>query len=209
MADLPLTFADPDLTARLTASLDVEGKIPRALEALGPIGGRDVLLVDGEGGLRAGQLAGLGARVTVVSGTAPEALAAVPNASVDAIVACWTTFRADDADWLAVADRVLRPEGRLLVVHDYGRDDVSRLLGDRPEYGDWSRRDGWFQRNGFRIRVIHGFWTFDTLEDAQVFLGAAFGPTGEAVAGALRRPRLSYNLAIYHRSRGAAGASAA
>ena len=108
MSDLPMTFADPGLTARLAASLDVEGKIPRALEALGPVGGRDVLLVDGEGGLRAGQLAGLGARVAIVSGADPAALVAVPEASADAVVACWTAFRADDGGWLAAADRALR-----------------------------------------------------------------------------------------------------
>ncbi len=209
MSDLPMTFADPGLTARLAASLDVEGKIPRALEALGPVGGRDVLLVDGEGGLRAGQLEELGARVGIVSGADPAALVAVPEASADAVVACWTAFRADDGGWLAAADRALRPDGRLLVLHDYGRDDVSRLMGDRPEYGAWSRRDGWFQQHGFRIRVIHGFWTFDTLEEAGAFLTAAFGPVGETVAGTLRRPRLSHNLAIYHRTRGETGSPAA
>ena len=57
--------------------------------------------------------------------------------------ACWTPVpwrrpRAETAE----AARVLRPGGRLLVVLDYGRDDVSRLRGDLPEYGALSRRDG-------------------------------------------------------------------
>ena len=61
---------------------------------------------------------------------------------------------------------LLRDGGRLLVVHDYGRDDVSRLRpADLPEYTSWSRRDGWFLRNGFRVRVIHAWWTFESLED--------------------------------------------
>jgi hypothetical protein len=107
-----------------------------------------------------------------------------------------------DAAELAAADRVLRPGGRLLVVHDYGRDDVSQLRGDLPEYADWSRRDGPFLANGFRVRVIHCFWTFDSIEAARAFLGDAFGAGGVALGGHLRRARLSYNVAVYHRTRG-------
>jgi hypothetical protein len=89
-------------------------------------------------------------------------------------------------------------------VHDYGRDDVSRLRGDLPEYGAWSRRDGVFLTNGFRIRVIHCFWTFESIENARTFLGDAFGEAGYRVGETLTRPRLSYNVAIYHRTRGGA-----
>ena len=46
VADLPLTLPDPYADALLGA-LDVEGKIPRALEALGPLAGRDVAVVGG------------------------------------------------------------------------------------------------------------------------------------------------------------------
>ena len=35
------------------------------------------------------------------------------------------------------------------------------------------------------------------------FLGDAFGRMGAELADSLRRPRLSYNVAIYHRARGA------
>jgi hypothetical protein len=87
------------------------------------------------------------------------------------------------------------------VVHDYGRDDVSRLLGDRPEYGAWSRRDGPFLMAGFRLRVVHCFWTFETLDDTRDFLASAFASAGEEVGAGLRRPRLSYNVAVYHRTR--------
>ncbi len=202
MADLPFTPADPRLAARLFACLDVEGKIPRALEALGPLGGRDVLLVDGDGGRRADQLSGLGARVRAVSGAPGSGRLDADDGSADVVIGLWSAFRGPRPDEVAEADRVLRPDGRLLVVHDYGRDDVSRLRGDLPEYDSWGRRSGWFLTNGFRIRVIHCFWTFDTIEDAREFLGSTFGETGAAVGASLRRPRLSYNVAVYHRSRG-------
>ncbi|MGZ9159904.1 MAG: hypothetical protein ACXW4T_01955, partial [Candidatus Limnocylindrales bacterium] len=65
MADLPIDL-DVGLSEQLARVLDVEGKIPRALEALGPVVGRDVILVDGPDGIRARQLTDLGARVTLV-----------------------------------------------------------------------------------------------------------------------------------------------
>ena len=128
----------------------------------------------------------------------PAALG-LPAASADVIVACWSAYRAPCPDEVAEADRVLLPGGRLLVVHDYGRDDVSRLRGDLPEYGTWGRRDGWYLKNGFRMRVIHCFWTFESMDDTQAFLVDAFGATGAALGATLKRPRLSYNVAVYHR----------
>ena len=159
MADLPIDLGD-GLAERLARILDVEAKIPRAIEALGPVGGRDVLLLDGAEGIRARQLAELGARVTFattngsgahrrarrVGGRRGRPLERVP----------WRSGQA------AEAARVLRPGGRLLVVLDYGRDDVSRLRGDLPEYGLLSRRDGPFLRGGFKVRVVHCFWTFES-----------------------------------------------
>jgi len=96
---------------------------------------------------------------------------------------------------------VLRPGGRHLAVHEYGRDDVSRLHGDRPEYGAWSQRTGPFLSGGFKVRVVHCFWDFDSMDETARFLAAAFGAAGAAVAATLKRPRLSWNVAVYHRSR--------
>jgi SAM-dependent methyltransferase len=220
VADLPVDLAE-EVAARLLRSFDIEGKIQTALAALGPLGDRDVVLVDGARGVRARQLAALGARLTVLErpGRLAElesALAGVvgvrvsagsaaslglPDDSADAIVAYWTAYRAPSPAEVVEADRVLRSGGRLLVVHDYGRDDVSRIRGDLPEYSVWSRRDGWYLKNGFRMRVIHAFWTFDSLADARSLLIDAFGEAGVTVAETLRRPRLSYNVAIYHRTR--------
>ncbi len=201
MSDLPFIPADPGLRERLAACLDVEGKIPRTLDALGPVAGRDVVLVDDPGG-RSAQLQALGARVRSVPRPTGEAALDAADGSADVVLGCWTVFRAPSPDEIAEADRVLRPEGRLLVVQDYGRDDVSRLRGDLPEYGSWSRRDGPYLTNGFRVRVVHCFWTFDSVEEASGFLADAFGEAGREFASTLKRPRLSYNVAVYHRARG-------
>ena len=201
MADLPIDLGD-GLAERLTRILDVEAKIPRTLEALGPVGGRDVLLLDGADGIRARQLTELGARVAFAKADGPAGFDA-PDASADVLVSFWRSFRDRFTADVASATRVVRPGGRLLVVLDYGRDDVSRLRGDLPEYGLWSRRDGQFLRGGFKVRVVHAFWTFESLEDAAEFLEGAFGAVGRSVAAGMKRPRLSYNVAVYHRTLGA------
>lgn len=202
MADLPFQLPEP-LAERLRTAADVEGKIVRALDALGPLAGRDVGLLDVPAGPLRDRIAASTVTVRDVPLTDPLRLD-LPGASLDALVSLWSGFRGvRDADLLEV-DRVLRPGGRLLVVHDYGRDEVS-ALGDAaaPEYRDWSRREGPFLRGGgFRIRVLHCFWTFDSVDDAQAFLAAAFGAPGEAAGAPLKRPRLSWNVAVYHRWRG-------
>jgi hypothetical protein len=199
VADLPFDLANPSLAGRLLRSLDVEGKVPRAIEALGPVGGREVILLGG-GPARAKELEDLGARVTRVDSSAGPI--EQPDASADTAVSYWSGFRTSSSGELNEADRVLRHAGRLLVVHDYGRDDVSRLRGDLPEYGSWSRRDGWFLTNGFRIRVVHCFWTFESMDALAGFVDEAFGAVGSAIVDTLKRPRLKYNVAVYHRTKG-------
>jgi len=199
MTDLPVDLAPP-LAKRLEAAMDRAGKIGRGLEALGPIGGRDIVLVDSIDGPVRRSLVQLGARVVDAPLTAPQRFPQ-ETASADVVVGLWSAFRGPDPVELAEVDRVLRPEGKLLVVHDYGRDDVSHLLGSRPEYGSWSRRGGPFLAGGFRVRVLHCWWDFDSTEETTGFLGDAFGAAGTEVAATLKRPRLSWNVAIYHRTR--------
>jgi SAM-dependent methyltransferase len=200
VADLPIALST-ELAAALLAAIDRERKIDRALETLGLVADRDVLVVGGGPG-EIVRLASCGARVSEVPADATRW--AADDESADLVVSAWSAFRGVTADALGEVDRVLRPDGRLIAIHDYGRDDVSRLRGDQPEYGRWSRRDGPFIRNGFRIRVLHCFWTFDTLAETASFLGQAFGDAGTRLAAGLKRPRLSYNVAVYHRTRGGA-----
>ena len=126
------------------------------------------------------------------------------------MVGLWAAFRGFEAVELAAArsrPATGRPAARRL---DYGRDDVSRLRGDLSEYGLLSRRDGPFLRGGFRVRVVHCFWTFETMEETTTFLDEAFGAVGLDVAAGLKRPRLSYNVAAVRTGPiGAPGMSAA
>jgi hypothetical protein len=97
MADLPLHLAAP-LDDALSRALDVEGKITRALEALGPIAGCDVVLVGG-GPRETRRLADAGARLTsveTVSGADGKARTtgwSVADGTADAVVAVWSGFR--------------------------------------------------------------------------------------------------------------------
>ncbi len=201
MADLPIDLGD-GLAEQLARFLDVEAKIPRTVDALGPVGGKDVLLLDGADGIRTRQLTELGARVTFAAADGSARIVA-PDRSADVLVSLWGPFGKDLDPPMGEAARVLRPGGRLLVLHDYGRDDVSRLRGDLPEYGLLSRRDGPFLRGGFKVRVVHCFWTFGSMEEATSFLAAAFGAVGSTVAAGMKRPRLTYNVAVYHQTLGA------
>jgi hypothetical protein len=140
----------------------------------------------------------LGARVTLADSVTSGFAAA--ESSADVVVGMWSSFRGKVDTEVAAARRALRPDGRLLVVHDYGRDDVSHLFGNRPDYGAWSRRGGPFLSNGFKLRVVHCFWTFESMADCSDFLVTAFADAGSALAAGLKRPRLSYNVAIYHRA---------
>jgi hypothetical protein len=200
VSDLPLTLP-ADAASTLLGALDRERKIDRALATLGPIADRDVAVIDG-GAAELERLRAAGARVAELAVDGADRWPRA-DASADTIVSAWSAFRGVSPRELAEADRVLRPDGRLLVIHDYGRDDVSRLRGDLPDYGLWSRRDGPFMSNGFRIRVLHCFWTFDSVAEAARFLREAFGEAGSAVSRELRRPRLTYNVAVYHRTGGA------
>lgn len=201
VADLPFDLPAP-LAARLRAAADTEGKIVRVLDVLGSLRDRDVALLDVPAGPVRSQLLATGLRPHDVGASQPLRLD-LPDASMDAVVSMWSGFDGVRPSDLAEADRVLRPDGRLLVVQSYGRDDVSALADEGgPRYREWSHRDGPFLRDGlFRIRVVHCFWTFASVEDAQSFLGDAFGLRGQALGAAMRRPRLSWNVAVYHRWR--------
>ena len=199
MSALPMSLP-AELEPTFVGALDPAGKIVAALAALGPLSDRDVVVVDARDGPIVDGLTAAGARLSAVNLESPFRLA-LDAGSADVVLGLWSAFRGVDRAEVAEVDRVLRPGGRHLAVHDYGRDDVSRLYDERPEYGAWSRRTGPFLTGGFRVRVVHCFWEFASQDAATSFLSAAFGERGTALAGTLRRPRLSYNVAVYHRTR--------
>lgn len=193
-------------------AVDPEARLPAAIEALGPVMGRDVAVVDALDGPGPRRLLASGAWVR----TAPyDALDLLPDASADVMVAWRTGFSPVADSWgadLSHAARVLRAEGRLLVVKDYGRDEVTRLLGDDERARQliaFSHPKGPFLQAGFRVRVLHCWWRWETLEAAERALWGAFGDEGRAVARGMRRPRLAHKVAIYHADASLLGGMAA
>ena len=208
MPDLSAALPTSELEEAFLRVVDVEGKVLAALEDLGPVAGRDVVVLDSGRGFRQRQLVEIGARVTAVPLWQPAdepgalaLLAELPAAEADTVVALWSELAVPGSAFIAQASRLLRPAGRLLLVHDYGRDDVWGLMPDRrAREVEWSRRRGPFLGAGFRVRVIHCWWTFESIEQAHRLLAAGFAELGQELADGMRRPRLEYQVAIYHRS---------
>ena len=209
MPDLSMEMPCAALDEAFAGVVDREGKIPAALQELGPVIGQEVVVLDCGAGERVRQLAEFGARVTAVEMPASEEvlvelirrLSELPEGGAAAVVVFWSDLATPGSPFIADALRLLRPGGRLLIVHDYGRDDVWRLRPDMlAERVAWSQRNGPFLGAGFRIRVIHCWWTFDSLDSARELLGEAFGEAGVELADRMKRPRLEYNVAVYHRS---------
>jgi len=202
VADPTIRLQDPDLRSRFLRAIDAEARIPAALQALGPVSDRDVGLLDDPDGVLSGQLLSLGAWLRRVPDG--SSMAALPDGRADVIVSAWTGFRPGSPDWdeqLAQSRRVLRPDGRLLVIHDYGRDEVTGLFEDPARAAErvaWSKPSGPFLGHGFRVRVLHCWWQWDTQEEATELLTRSFGEAGAALAAGMRRPRLAWKVAVYH-----------
>src|SRR5262245_26992552 len=175
----------------------------KALDALGPVAGRSVMLVGRCGGLER-DLVSVGANVRLID---HDALASEGKREIEVLISAFSGFEGEaGASDLAAAERVTTPGGRLLVLHDYGRDDAWKLLHSPEARADrvaWSRADGWFMGNGFKLRVIHCWWAWESIDSARSELEAVFGTDGMAMADGMRRPRLEHKVAIYHRTMGA------
>ena len=167
---------------------------------------RDVVLVDGAGGLRARQLTDLGARVVTVDARVADAFEA-RTASADVVVACGPPSAAHRPTRSPRPSDCSGRAGACSSSMTTGATTSPGCTAIRPEYGPWSRRDGPFLSNGFKDpgRPL----LLDVRRPSRrraTFLDEAFGDVGRRrSARTLQRPRLSYNVAVYHRTFGELG----
>ncbi|MGZ6315135.1 MAG: hypothetical protein ACXWNI_05865 [Candidatus Limnocylindrales bacterium] len=131
MPDLSVAVHTPELEDAFLGVVDVEGKLIAALEDLGPVSGRHVVLLDAGRGFLERQLTAIGARVDAVAfpdpGDEAAALARIaelPTGEADSVVVPWSELAVPGSRFISEAERLLGPRGRLLLIHDYGRDDV-------------------------------------------------------------------------------------
>ena len=218
------TDSDPVLHARLGAAIDPDRKVLDAMERIVPL--RGLRIADVGTGIghypmllarRTGRTYGVESdpalraeaqrraadshqpNIRIVDGT-PHALP-LRDGAVDVVLT--SLIDPDDASLPAVAEalRVLRPGGRLIVIAHYGRDDVSSLL--EPEvvaHGVEAtrRRTGWWQRNGFKIKVVHSRLDLGDSRTAHDLLPRLYGDRGRAYLMGPHASSLSLNLGLYH-----------
>lgn len=216
---------DPALHARLEAAIDPDGKILGAIERIIPISGKRIADV-GTGighypmllARRTGRTYGVESDPELLAEARRRAAAShQPNirivegeatslplrdGAVDIVLT--SLIDPDDASFPAVAEalRVLRPDGRLIVIGYYGRDDVAALL--EPEVVERAReatqrRTGWWLRNGFKIKVVHAKLDLGDPATAHELLPRLYGDRGRAYLMGPQRPMLRLNLGLYHR----------
>jgi threonine dehydrogenase-like Zn-dependent dehydrogenase len=117
------------------------------------------------------------------------------------------TIEPNDASQPAIAEalRVLRPDGRLVVLGYYGRDDLASLL--EPEVVAHAleatqRRTGWWLRNGFKIKVVHSRLDVSDEATALELLPRLYGDRGRAFLMGPHPSSLELKIGLYHRVAG-------
>jgi SAM-dependent methyltransferase len=223
----PWTDTDPLLLERLGEVIDPERRVLEALERIVPLSGKRIADV-GTGighypmllARRTGRTYGIEAQPALLKAARSRADAShQPNirmvkgsgehlplrdAAVDVVLS--GEIEPDDRSLPSIEEalRVLRPNGRLVVIGYYGRDDLVELL--EPEVVDKARhatqrRTGWWLRHGFKIKVVHSRLDLQDEATALELLPRLYGDRGRAFLDAPHPLSLRLRLGLYHLAR--------
>ncbi|HEX2767556.1 MAG TPA: class I SAM-dependent methyltransferase [Candidatus Limnocylindria bacterium] len=218
---------DSELHERLGRAIDPERRVLAALERITPLSGKRIADV-GTGighypmllARRTGRTYGIEAdpellaearrraaeshqpNIRIVEGS-PTALP-LRDATVDIVLT--SAIEPDDTSQPVIEEalRVVRPGGRLIAMGYYGRDDVSVLL--EPEVAEHARaathhRDGWWLRNGFKIKVVHARLDLGDAATTHELLPRLYGDRGRAFLMGPHPSSLRLNLGLFHREK--------
>lgn len=223
----PWTDPDPQLLERLGEMIDPDRRVLAALDRIVPLSGKRIADV-GTGighypillARRTGRTYGIESRPELLEVARRRAGEAhQPNirivegggerlplrdGAVDVVLS--GEIDPDDSCLPAIAEsmRVLRRNGRLVVIGYYGRDDLGGLLD--PEavaraHDATQRRSGWWLQHGFKIKVVHS--RIDLHDDATAaeLLPRLYGERGRAFLATPHPLSLRLRLGLYHLAR--------
>jgi SAM-dependent methyltransferase len=132
----------------------------------------------------------------------PNSVEAIPldDASVDIAYATWSCFFGPGSELgLSEVERVLRPAGTLLVVQNYGRDELAQAwTPDEAECETWV---SWFEEQGFACDIVDTVWQFSNPEQAVSVLEFLWGERARTYALQSHKAEYQYKVAIYHRQK--------
>jgi SAM-dependent methyltransferase len=220
----PLPLTGPDQMALfdlLAQAIDPQQLVPAAMTTLAPVEGLDLLDIGAGIGDRTVPYAQLAAHVFALepapsllpilrgrvksSGATnvtilPNSVEAIPleDASVDVAYAAWSYFFGPGSErGLSEVERVLRPGGTLLVVQNYGRDELAQAwTPDEAECENWTT---WFDKHGFACDIVETVWRFSSPEEALSVLEFLWGERARTYVLQTDKAEYQYQVAIYHR----------
>jgi SAM-dependent methyltransferase len=110
----------------------------------------------------------------------------------DAAYATWAFFFdgvADILQGLNDAQRVVKPNGLLVIVDNAGEDEFCALA---PR--NIASNRAWWKEQGFQETILHTSYRFDSLEEANTLLSFYFG---EEVGKQNQKTEIEYNVVVY------------
>jgi SAM-dependent methyltransferase len=214
----------------LQQAIDPEGRISAVIQALAPLEGQILLDVGAGTGDRSLQYARVAKHVYALE---PETRAfsmlcgriksagltnltplrgnadsiELDDHTVDLAYATWSAILRPGAEAeLREVERVTRLGGRIVVVQNYGHDELSQLWSAAE--GECESWPAWYEARGFARDVVETAWRFPRPDEARVVLGALWGPRARDRVPPSGPVEFRYQVAVYHKQVGVEGTAA-
>jgi ubiquinone/menaquinone biosynthesis C-methylase UbiE len=210
-----------DLFGLMAQAIDPEQRISTAMQTIAPLQDRVLLDVGAGVGDRTILYAQLAAHVYALEPD-PEALPilrgrikssqasnvtvvpagaqAIPleDNCADVAYATWAYFFGPGSEpGLLEVERVVQPGGDIVVVQNYGQDEMSRFWA--PQESECESWPPWFAEHGFSCQVVDTVWRFRSQDEALAVLDFLWGEPARAYVLEHDKLEFAYKVAVYHR----------